>query len=178
MTIKKWNNASGYAAQSDVLERALATPTHSLEELLSRMRGSGHGAIYLSGTRLDNDYCLGSTDIGMLLSILPEDGQKAAEPGYHPGSTEVYITFQGSLVMEYLDAGRVREATVGGNQVLALPPGQCHRVPYEPHRQAASLIVKTCLDAKPSVVRCDDCTYYRDKNECGLHQRWSADIEA
>lgn len=178
MTIKKWENASGYAEQSDILKRTLANPAHSLDELLDLMRGSGHGALYIAGTRLDNEYCLGSTDLGMLLSILPEDGQKAAEPGYHPGSTEVYVTFQGSLVMEYLEDGQVREAIVETNQVLTLPPGQCHRVRYEPHRQAASLIVKTRLDTKPSVVRCDDCTYYQDKNECKLHQSWNADVEA
>ena len=140
------------------------------------MRRSGQTAVYLSGTRLDNDHCFGSTDVGMLFSILPQDAQKAAEPGYHPGSTEVYVTFQGSLVMECLEDGQVRDQTVGANEVLVLPPGQCHRVRFDAHRQAASVIVKTSLSAKPSVVRCDACTYYRDKTTCPLHQRWSAEL--
>ena len=88
------------------------------------MRSSGNTAVYLAGSRLDNDYCLGSADVGMLLSLLPEDGPKAAEPGYHPGSTEVYVTFQGSLVLEYLDADEVRESTVSAGDVHVLPPGR------------------------------------------------------
>jgi len=176
MNITKWDKADKYAAQSDIVRQALATPTHSLDELLSLMRRSGQTAVYLSGTRLDNDHCFGSTDVGMLFSILPQDAQKAAEPGYHPGSTEVYVTFQGSLVMECLEDGQVRDQTVGANEVLVLPPGQCHRVRFDAHRQAASVIVKTSLSAKPSVVRCDACTYYRDKTTCPLHQRWSAEL--
>jgi mannose-6-phosphate isomerase-like protein (cupin superfamily) len=113
----------------------------------------------------------------VLLSLLPEDGRKAAEPGYHPGSTEVYVTFQGSLVMECLVDGDVRDTTVVTNDVLILPPGQCHRVRHDRHGRAASLIVKTNLGARPRVVRCDDCTYYRDKNDCSLHERWRDDVE-
>jgi hypothetical protein len=175
-TIRKWDNEPAYTAQTDILRRALANPAHSLDGLLELMRWSGNGAVYLAGTRLDNDYCFGSTDVGILLSILPEDGCKAAEPGYHPGSTEVYVTFQGSLVMEYLDAGEVRARTVSADDVLVLPPGRCHRVRYDPQRRAASLIVKTRLDVKPGVVRCDDCTYYRDRTACALHQKWQAEV--
>lgn len=176
MKIKKWDKADQYAAQSDIISQALATPTHSLDGLLGLMRRSGQTAVYLSGTRIDNDYCFGSTDVGMLLSILPQDAQKAAEPGYHPGSTEVYVTFQGSLVVECLEDGRVRDQTTGANDVLVIPPGECHRVRYDARRQAASLIVKTSLSAKPSVVRCDACNYYPDKTACPLHQRWASDV--
>ena len=178
MAIKKRENEEAYATQSEILKQALATAAHSLDALLSLMRDSGNSAVYLAGTRLDNDYCFGSTELGMLLSILPEDGPKAAEPGYHPGSTEVYVTFQGSLVLEYLDAGEVRETTVGGSEVFAIQPGQCHRVRHDPNRQAASLIVKTNLEAKPGVVRCDDCAYYEDKSACALHRSWQADEQA
>jgi hypothetical protein len=173
---RKWDKPEKYAAQSDLLRKALATPTHSLDELLRLMRCSGQTAIYLSGTRLDHDQCFGSDDVGMLLSVLPQDAPKAAEPGYHPGSTEVYVTFQGSLVVEYLEDGRVREKTLGGNEVLVLPPGQCHRVRFDPQREAASVIVKTSLSAKPGVVRCADCSYYPDPAACPLSQRWSAEL--
>lgn len=178
MTITKWDRHDKYAAQSDIVRQALATPAHSLDELLRLMRQSGNPAVYIAGTRLDNDYCFGSTDVGILLSLLPEDAQKAAEPGYHPGSTEVYITFQGNLVMECLQDGRVSDRDVGGGEVLVLPPGQCHRVRYDAQGHAASIIVKTGLKAKPSVVRCDNCTYYRDKTACALHQRWNAESQA
>jgi mannose-6-phosphate isomerase-like protein (cupin superfamily) len=171
---RKWDKPEKYAAQSDIVRQALATPTHSLDELLRLMRRSGQAAVYLSGTRLDNEHCFGSGDVGILFSVLPQDAH-AATPGYHPGSTEFYVTFQGSLVMECLEDGQVRDKTVGANEVLVLPPGQCHRVRYDARREAASVIVKTSLSAKPSVVRCADCSYYSDPTACPLSQRWSAE---
>lgn len=72
------------------------------------MRTKGESAIYLCGTCLDNDYGFGSNDIGTAISALPEDGDKAAEPCFHPGSTEVYIIFQGSLCIETLNNGFIR----------------------------------------------------------------------
>ena len=175
MNITKWDKADRYAAQTGIMKQALATPEHSLNELLALMRRTGQAAVYLSGSRLDNDYCFGSEDVGMLLSVLPEDATKAVEPGYHPGSTEVYLTFQGNLVMECLENGRVQEKPVNENAVLVVPPGQCHRVPYAGQRKAASLIVKTNLRHQPGVVRCDTCTYYPDKTTCPLFQRWNVD---
>lgn len=175
MKISKWEKTGGYALQSDIVRRALSTPEHSVEELVRLMRQAGQGAVYLAGSRLDHDYCFGSTDIGMLFSVLPEDAEKAAEPGYHPGSTEVYVTFEGSLVVEYLEAGRVCEKTLACGEVIVLPGGQCHRVRHDAERKAASLIVKTNLRHEPAVVRCDACAYYSIKAECPLHQRWRAD---
>ena len=172
MNITKWDNAECYAKQSEIVKQALATPDHSMDALLQLMRQTGEAAVYLSGTRLDNDFCFGSRDVGVLLSVLPQDAH-AFTPGYHPGSAEVYITFQGSLVMECLEDGTVRDKTVGANRALVLPPGQCHRVCYEAQGEAASVIVKTNLSATPSVVRCDDCTYYPDKTTCPLYQRWA-----
>ena len=175
MEIKKWDRSDKYDGQSEIVKRALATPDHSVDELLRLMRKSGQGSVYLSGTRLDHDFCFGSTDLGILLSVLPEDAH-AFTPGYHPGSSEVYITFQGSLVVECLEDGRVRDK-VAGAEVLIIPAGQCHRVRHDIQREAASLIVKTNLSAKPSVVRCDDCTYYQDKTACPLFQSWSAEVK-
>jgi len=178
MRITEWDRQDKYDAQSDIVKQALATPDHSLDALLSLMRSTGQSSVYLSGSRLDNDSCFGSTDVGTLLSVLPEDAQKAAEPGYHPGSTEVYVTFQGRLVMEYLVDGQVKEKNVGGDDVLVLPPGQCHRVRLNAKQQAASLILKTHLMHKPGVIRCDDCTYYRDKTACPLFQSWDAEVKS
>jgi mannose-6-phosphate isomerase-like protein (cupin superfamily) len=172
---REWDKPEKYAAQSDIVSQALATPTHSLNELLRLMRRSGQTAVYLSGTRLDNGHCFGSDDVGMLFSVLPEDSQKAAEPGYHPGSTEVYVTFQGSLIMECLEDGQVTARTVGANEVLVLPAGQCHRVRFDRQGEAASVIIKTNLRAKPGVVRCAHCTYYPDSSACPLFQRWRAE---
>jgi mannose-6-phosphate isomerase-like protein (cupin superfamily) len=174
MNITKWDRADKYAAQSDIVKQALTTPEHSLDELLRLMRHTGQVAVYFSGTRLDSDYCFGSTDVGVLFSVLPQDAH-APTPGYHPGSAEVYVTFQGSLVMECLEEGQVKDKIVGANGVLVLPPGQCHRVRYDT-RKAASIIVKTSLNAKPSVVRCETCTYYRDRTSCPLHQRWTTEV--
>ena len=178
MQITEWDRADKYKAQSDVVKQALATPDHSLDALLRLMRITGQSSVYLSGSRLDNDYCFGSTDLGMLLSVLPEDALKAAEPGYHPDSTEVYVTFQGSLAMECLVDGSVEHRNVTRDDILVLPPSQCHRVRLNAQQQAASLIVKTNLMHDPGVIRCDDCTYYRDKTNCPLFQSWNAEVKS
>jgi mannose-6-phosphate isomerase-like protein (cupin superfamily) len=175
MNIAKWENADRYARQTEVVKQALATSDHSIDQLFRLMRQTGEAAIYLSGTRLDSDFCFGSREVGILLSVLPEDTH-AFTPGYHPGSTEVYITFQGGLVMECLEEGTVVHKTVEANHVLILPSGQCHRVRSAGQGEAASVIVKTNLTAKPSVIRCDDCTYYSDKTACPLHQRWNREL--
>ena len=172
MNITKWDQAGKYAEQSEIVSQALAASDHSLDELLRLMREKALASVYLSGSRLDNDYCFGSTDIGLLFSVLPEDPH-AVVPGYHPGSTEVYVTFQGSLVMECLEDGRVVEKTADADHILVLPPGQCHRVRRDERRKAASAIVKTNLNHKPSVMRCDNCSYYTDKIACPLYQSWS-----
>ena len=175
--ITKWDKTANYLAQSEIVQRALATDDHSLDDLLKRMRSTQQHAVYLSGTRLDSIYCLGSLDVGVLFSVVPED-KHAPDPGYHPGSTEMYVTFQGCLVMECLEDGQVVEKKVSGNDVLILPAGQCHRVRYNAESQAASLIVKTNLRYEPSVLRCKDndgkhqCTIYSDVTACPLHQRW------
>ena len=97
------------------------------------MRKTGEAALYLIGSRLDHDHCLGSADVGVLLSVLPEDAVKAAVPGYHPGSTEIYVTFQGSLQIEWLTEQRqVDSATVNANELHILQPGVCHRVRRDP----------------------------------------------
>lgn len=175
MNITRCGDDDRYAEQTEIIARALTAPDHSINELLRLMRQTGQPAVYLSGTRLDNDFCFGSGDIGILLSVLPQDTH-AFIPGYHPGSAEIYVTFQGSLVMECLENGKVTERNVRRNQVLVVPPGQCHRVRGDRKSEAASLIVKTSLSANPSVVRCEDCTYYQDKTACPLYQSWSSEV--
>jgi hypothetical protein len=176
-TITRWANTANYTAQSEIVQRALATDDHSLDDLFKRMRSTQQHAVYLSGTRLDSTYCFGSLDVGMLFSVLPED-EHARDPGYHPGSTEVYVTFQGSLIMECLENGEVVDKTVSPKAVLVLPAGLCHRVRYHADRQATSLVVKTNLRYEPDVLRCNDkdgkhqCTIYSDVAACPLHQRW------
>lgn len=175
--IAKWDKTGNYLAQSEIVQRSLATEDHSLDDLLNRMRDTKQHSVYLSGSRLDSVYCFGSLDVGILFSVLPED-KHAPDPGYHPGSTEVYLTFQGSLVMECLEKGNVVDKTVSSNDVLVLPPGQCHRVRYEPEGKAASVIVKTNLRFEPGVLRCTDkngnhqCDQFNDLTVCPLHQRW------
>lgn len=175
MSIDNGNNDGHYDAQTEIIKRALGTPGHSLDELLRLMRETGQAALYLAGSRLDHDYCFGSTDVGMLLSVLPEDSPKAAEPGYHPGSTEVYIPFQGSLVMESLKDGALIREKVTADDPLVLPPGQCHRLKDAAGTTASSVIIKTNLSYNPPVVRCEDCTYYPDKLQCQLYGSWQSD---
>jgi mannose-6-phosphate isomerase-like protein (cupin superfamily) len=177
MAITKWNDEESYAGQTGIVKQALESPDHSLNSLLAMMRSSGQAAVYFSGTRLDHDHCFGSEDAGLLLSVLPEDGEKAAKPGYHPGSTEVYVTFQGSLIVEYLENRKVNEIEVGPAPALILPPGQCHRVRQNGH-QAASVIIKTNLKHRPGVVRCNACEYFSDPEECALYQRWISEKPA
>jgi hypothetical protein len=164
---------SHYEVQSEILDEAKSE--QSLDCLLLLMRHRQEAAIYLSGTRLDNDHCLGSHNIGMLLSVMPEDGTKAAIPGYHPGSTEVYVTFQGEVTLEVLEQGSLLRKTANASSVVVLPPGQCHRVRIEPGRPATSLIVKTNLQHKPAVVRCESCGYFSNPQDCPLHRSWRDD---
>jgi|GEM_PF-6248013 len=174
---KKWESktdagVSRYERQTDIIGKALNSSDHNLDELIRLMRETGESSLYLFGTRLDNDYGFGSNDLGTAISVLPQDGPKAAEPGYHPGSTEVYIVFQGSLVIESLDRMCLRAHNYGQFDVLVIPPGQCHRVRNEPERQAASFIVKTNPHHKPGVVRCNDCTYYNKQDDCPVRSSW------
>ena len=173
--MEKWSNHERYQRQSELVRSALASEQHSLEVLLKSMREQDEAALYLCGSRLDNEFCFGSRDVGMLLSVLPEDARKAAEPGYHPGSTEVYITFQGELDIEYLDDGVLQTRHVGAPDVAILPPGQCHRIRSEPDRQAASLVVKTNLAHQPGVVRCSDCDKFSNPADCPLHLSWQGE---
>ena len=170
----KWDDEERYEKRSEIVREALSEENGSLGALLAGMRESGESAVYFCGSRRDHDLCFESDEIGWLVTTLPEDGPKAATPGYHPGSTETYIPFQGRLTIEVLDGGEVRSREVGRNDVVVLPPGQCHRVRRDPEQQAASLVVKTNLQHKPGVVRCDDCAYFPDATDCPLHRRWTA----
>jgi hypothetical protein len=164
-----------YAVQSQLIREVLALPTRELNELLARMRASGESCVYLCGSRLDNDFGFGSADLGLALSVLPEDGPKAAVPAYHPGSTELYVTIKGELVLEWLESGVVRSRPCSQHEVAIISPGQCHRVRHRPDAEAASLIVKTGLDQIPAVVRCAECKRYRAPTDCPLHAAWVAE---
>jgi len=179
---QKWTKVAGcdethYELQTQMISDALAMPEHDLNQLLELMRMQGETAVYLSGTRLDSDFCFGSNDLGVAISVLPEDGAKAAVPGYHPGSTEVYVVFQGALVMQLLDQNRVYTQGCKQFDVVVIKPGQCHRVRNELTNKAASLIIKTNLGHKPGVVRCDDCAYYENSEQCSMHSSWLQEKE-
>lgn len=166
-----------YDAQTQIIKQTLKTPSRRLNELLKRMRASNEAAVYLCGTRLDSEYGFGSNDLSYAISVLPQDGLKAAEPGYHPGSTEVYVVFQGSLVMEIVKQGILEAHNCGQFDVLVLPPGQCHRVRYEEERPAASFIIKTNPHHEPKVVRCKDCMHFADTAHCPLGRNWQKEEE-
>lgn len=173
---QRWTavNAAGqsrYDLQSRIIGEVLATPNRALDRLLERMRSSGESCLYLSGSRLDNDFAFGSLDLGLAISVLPEDGAKAAVPAYHPGGTELYVVIQGTLVLETLVDGALDVQTCDQHAVATIPAGQCHRVRRSP-TQAASLVVKTALRHEPAVVRCADCTYYPDREHCPLRRSW------
>jgi len=173
--MKSWTEEDRYETQTDLVRKALASEDHALDVLLAGMRESGESAVYLCGSRLDHAFCFGSEDVGVLLSVLPEDAPKAAVPGYHPGSTEVYVPFQGRLTIEVLEDGTVQSRDVARYETAVLPPGQCHRIRPAPDRRAASLVVKTHLRHQPGVVRCRDCAYFSIPTDCPLHRRWQAD---
>ncbi|HHP7239059.1 hypothetical protein [Longibacter sp.] len=173
--MKKWTEEERYETQSDLIRQALSSEDHALDTLLEGMRKRGESAVYLCGSRLDHDFCFGSEDIGVLLSVLPEDNAKAFVPGYHPGSTEVYVPFQGGLTIEYLVDGDVETRDVARYETAVLPPGQCHRIQPNLDRRAASLVVKTNLSHDPDVVRCADCGYFKDPLDCSLHRSWTVD---
>jgi len=166
---------SEYASQTAIIRQALDRPDHALNAVLDLMREREKGTIYLSGTRLDNDVCFGSGDIGILLMVMTEALPKASTPGYHPHSTELYVVFHGRLVMECLEDGDVRTYIAAGDEILKIPPGRCHRARAEPPTVSSSLIIKTNLGDKPGVVRCDSCAYFSDVGNCPLHQRWNAE---
>ena len=162
-----------YDAQTEIIEKTLGSPHSRLSELLKHMRANGEAAVYLCGTRLDSKYGFGSNDLSYAISVLPRDGPKAAEPGYHPGSTEVYVVFQGSLVMDIVKQGYLETQNCGQFDVLVLPPGQCHRVRFEVERPAASFIVKTNPHHEPKAVRCEGCMHFPDQNQCPLGRIWA-----
>jgi hypothetical protein len=172
-----WPNTAARATQSALVKSAFADPDHSLERLLHLMEAHGQGALYLSGSRLDHDFCLGSDELGALLFVLPADGDKAGVPGYHPGSTEIYTTFRGQLTMACLDVDRrlVESRVSTQNEIVVLPAGQCHRVRHAATTHAASFIVKTGLAHRPGVVRCDSCAYFADPADCALHSEGRAE---
>jgi len=171
----KWDSPR-YGAQTDLIEHALTQPDHSLETLLHLMRANHEASIYLFGKRLDSKYCFGSDSAGLLLSVLPDD-RKAGIPGYHPGSTEVYSTFAGSLTMDILnrDTGEVVSKKVSGADVCVIAPGACHRVRDAAKNNAASMIMKTNLSHRPEVVRCDQCTYFAKLQDCPMNLSWEAE---
>jgi GNAT superfamily N-acetyltransferase len=170
--LPKTATGAAYHAQTTLLRQTLATPDHALDTLLAHMRQTGQSAVYLSGTRLDHAYGFVSGDVGLLLSVLPEDAEKAAVPGYHPGSAETYFPFQGTIIAEFLEAGQVVEKEIRQYERHTFAPGQCHRIRPAIPPQAASLIVKTNLYHQPGVVRCATCAYYPEKTACPLYQNW------
>lgn len=173
--MKRWSKDERYQTQTELIRNALSSDNHPFSTLLDGMRESEESAVYLCGSRIDNEFCFGSEDIGFLVSALPEDAPKASVPGYHPGSTEVYVTFQGRLMIEYLEDREVQTRDVSQHEVAVLPPGRCHRVLPVRDEPAASLIVKTNLSHEPGVVRCSDCAYFEDVVDCPLHRRWASE---
>lgn len=174
---KKWtavgeDGTPHYEQQSEIIKEALAQPGHSLDRLLELMRSGDENTLYLCGTRLDSDYAFGSGDLGTAISVLPEDGPKAAIPGYHPASTEIYIVFQGGLVIESLVESTLQTTPLDQYDVCVIPPGRCHRVQHNRYKMAASFIVKTNTQQKPGVVRCEECACYPQADECPLSRRW------
>ena len=77
-TVRAEDGRTHYDVQTEILDEAQRA--HSVDRLLQLMRERQEAAIYLSGTRLDNDHGLGSEELGVLLSVMPEDGTKAAVP--------------------------------------------------------------------------------------------------
>ena len=169
----KWNDEVRYRTQTDLIRKALSTDGHELDALLAGMEASeNEGTIYLCGGRLDNDYCFGSDDLGLLISKLPKGGAKAGIPGYHPGSTEIWVILQGGLTLGWLDQGALESRSCSGSDVVVIPPGRCHRALDATGREAAALIIKTNLCHKPGVVRCQGCTYFRAGAGCPLRASW------
>lgn len=145
----------------------------ALETLLTLMRNDKEASLYMCGSYAAHYYCLVSDDLGFLLSVLPEDSSKAATPGYHPGSAEIYVIINGSLVLQTLENGSLRNECLTQFDVKLISPGKCHRVCYEAGRVAASFIVKTNLKYHPDVVRCHECDYYTNPTECPLNRNWN-----
>jgi hypothetical protein len=169
----RWDDEARYQIQTDLIRAALGTEGHELDALLAGMEASeNEGAVYLCGTRVDNEYCFGSEDLGLLISKYPKGGAKAGVPGYHPGSTETWVILQGRLTLGWLDEGGLRSRTCSRSDVVVLPPGVCHRALDASSRVAAALIVKTNLRHKPGVARCQACTYYPAPAECPLRESW------
>lgn len=169
----KWNDEARYRAQTDLIRAALSTDGHELDALLAGMEASkNEGTIYLCGRRLDNEYCFGSDDLGLLISKLPKGGAKAGVPGYHPRSTETWVILQGALTLGSLDEGVLRRRSYRRSDVAVIPPGRCHRVLDAYGQEAAALIVKTNLRHEPEVVRCRECTHFGLPAECPVRAGW------
>ena len=163
-----------YNRRTSIISETLSGD-HALDTLLSLMREKRESALYTCGKWKAHDYCLVSSDLAVAISVLPEDGPKAAKPGYHPGSTEVYIIFKGSLILESLEDGFLKDECLGQFDVKVILPGKCHRVRNELGREAASFIVKTNPKHEPDVARCNECTYYKSRVECPVYRSWEVE---
>jgi len=171
-------NSKEFAIQSDIIKQTLLSQETSLDKLIELMIKNAQPSLYLAGTVIDHEYFLATSDIAMSISILPLDAKKASMPAYHPNSTEAYIIFKGSLIMELAEHRSARPYTLRQYDIKVIPPGKCHRIKYEPAQSAASLIVKTNLTGDPKVVRCVDengnfaCKRHKDPSKCPLFKSW------
>lgn len=87
----KWRHDSVTKIVRDVL----APESHCLSDLVDCARRGEESFFYLARTRIDRAFGFGSNEGAIGLSVLPQEGAEAGVPGLHPGSSEVYVVFQG-----------------------------------------------------------------------------------
>lgn len=150
MTFSYWKNHEEFAAQTQLLEdlfneqgRGYAQDGNtslSLETLGDKQRAAALGCVYLAGSRVDNKFCLGSKNVGILHSSLPTDYAKAITPAFHGDHEELMLCTGGQVVIEYSQLlssdAPVEIITINPGDYFIVKRGWPHRLSLAPLRVA------------------------------------------
>lgn len=148
MTFNYWKNHEEFVAQTQLLENLFneqgtgyaqdGSTSISFETLGDRQREAALGCLYLAGSRVDNKYCLGSKNVGILHSSLPTDYVKAITPAFHGDHEELMLCTGGQIVIEYsisLSASApVEIVTINSGEYFIVKRGWPHRLSLAPLR--------------------------------------------
>ena len=148
MKFNYWNNQEEFVAQTRLLEKLFdeqgsgyvqsGNTGISFESLAERQREAAIGCVYLAGSRVDNKFCLGSTNVGLLHSSLPTDYAKCIMPAFHGDHEELIVCTDGQVVIEYsrslAASATVEIATINPGEFFIVQRGWPHRLSLAPLR--------------------------------------------
>ena len=110
----------------------------SFSTLGDKQRESKIGCIYLAGSRIDNAFCVGSTNVGLLHSALPTDYPKAIRPAFHERHDELIVCTHGRVVIQQtasISDGGVTDHVLDPGEHVLIRRGSPHKVSLAPMTQ-------------------------------------------